>query len=137
MSFAKPALLAALAAVTLSACASTAKPIAGTVSPNGKPIGRGRIDDPRTDKPNHLACLLQHHLQVTEVGRATLQIGTAPSGPRVVFTPTSGVAQGDVMLGYRWAQGAEVIGAALLFPNQGTASELKSVEDCVANGVSG
>lgn len=137
MSLAKPVLLAALATVTLSACASTAKPLAGTVSPNGKPIGRGRIDDPRTDKPNHLACLRQHHLQVTEIGQDTLQIGAAPNGPRVVYTPTSGVAQGDVMLGYRWAQGAEVIGAALVYPNQAPGSVMKTVEDCVAQGVSG
>jgi hypothetical protein len=124
-----------LAALALAGCGTSAKPLAGTVNPNGKPIGRGRVDDPRTNKPNHVACLRKQHLQVTLVGQTGIQIGTPPAGPRVVFEPTAGIAQGMQIQGQ--AQPAEVIGSALVYPDQGSDSELKKVEDCIAEGVSG
>ena len=47
-----------------------------------------------------------------------LQVGAAPAGPTVVFTPTAGAAQAQQIDGN--AQGAEVIGPALMYPNQGS-----------------
>ncbi len=90
------------------------------------------MDDPRT---RHLTCLRAHKLPVTPVGRTWLQIGTPPSGPRVNFTPTPGAAQEAQISGS--VQGAEVIGSALLYPDQASDSLLKTVEDCLAEGVTG
>ncbi len=138
MSCAKLAVAAGLAAVCLSACGTTTPPVAGTPSPNGKPIGRGRVDDPRTAKSNHLKCLVQHHLPAVSVGvngRPGFQIGAPPAGPTVMFEPTPGQAQGDQIIGN--SQGAEVIGSALLYPNQASDKELKTIENCLAQGVTG
>ena len=65
----------------------------------------------------------------------SFQVGTAPSGPTVSFEPTPGDAQGVQIQGE--AQGAEVIGSALVYPNQASDNLLTVVEDCVAKGVSG
>lgn len=119
--------LAAMA-LALGACGSSIKPATGS---------RGRVDDPRTTQNNHVACLRAAHLQVQEVGQTKLQIGAPPAGPTVVFTPTAGAAQYDQMSGQARYQGAEVIGSALLYPNQGSESELNLVETCLAKGVSG
>ena len=116
-------LAAALAALALSACSVTAN----------KPAGRGRVADPRT-QAGRLDCLRSHHLPVTEVGAAGLQIGQLPSGATIHFTPSTGAAEAAQLEGQ--AQGAEVIGSALVFPNQAPDSELKTIENCVAQGVS-
>ena len=67
---------------------------------------------------NHLGCLRDDHLAVQILSPTKLQIGAAPAGPTVVFTPTPGAAQAQQIDGD--AQGAEVIGTALLYPNQGS-----------------
>jgi hypothetical protein len=64
-----------------------------------------------------------------------MQIGTKPYGPTVYFEPTPGIAQGLQIDGK--AQAAEVIGAALLYPNLASDALLTKVENCVAEGVSG
>jgi predicted benzoate:H+ symporter BenE len=137
MSSAKLALAAGIAALVLSACGSTAKPVAGStkaITTNHK-----GVDDPRK---KHIVCLQQEHipvrrLQSTLAGQSLpgVQIGTAPSGPTVTFEPTPGAAQYAQINGQ--VQGAEVIGSALLYPNQASDALLQKVEDCVAQGVSG
>jgi hypothetical protein len=72
---------------------------------------------------------------VTPVGNVSIQIGTLPAGPTVVFEPTPGAAQFDQMSGK--VKSAEVIGSALLYPNQASDQELKQIEDCLASGVVG
>ncbi len=139
MSFAKLLAASGLAALWLAACGASTKPVAGSI-PASKPAGRGKLDDPRTNNPNHVKCLRQHGFTVTELkldGLPSLQIGTSPSGPTVIYEPTSGVAQGLVMQGQSWAQSAEVIGSALVFPNQASDSTMKRVETCIAEGVAG
>jgi hypothetical protein len=121
----KPAAAAAVLAVVLSACASTAKP----------PQGHGKIDDPRTNKPNHLACLKALGLPAQEAGRTSIQIGPLPAGPTVHFEPTPGAAQALQILGQ--TQGAEVIGSALLYTHQASDGELSQIESCLAKGVTG
>ena len=85
MSSAKLALAAGIAALALSACGATAKPVAGSakaITTNHK-----GVDDPRE---KHLVCLQQEHIPVRRV-QSTLagqilpgmQVGTAPSGPTV------------------------------------------------------
>lgn len=116
------AIAAALSALALSACSVTAN----------KPGGRGSVSDPRT-QAGRLDCLRAHHLPVTEVGASDLQIGQLPAGATVRFTPSPGAAEGAQIDGQ--AQGAEVIGSALVYPNQAPDSELGVIENCVAQGV--
>jgi hypothetical protein len=118
---------AMLAAVLLTGCGSIA------VTPAG---GRGQVDNPTTMNPNHLQCLRQAlHLPVNPVNGQTLQIGSLPAGPTVVFMPNPSSAQDAEIAGR--AQGAEAIGSALLWVHQGSDSELRTIEDCLAVGVKG
>ena len=105
--------------------------------PAGSPrlVSRGQVDSPLTNIHNHLACIRDAHVAVTVVSPTKLQIDAAPNGPTVVFTPTAGAAQAAQIDGS--AQGAEAIGTALLFPNQGSDPELTAVEDCLDQGVQG
>ncbi len=130
MSSAKLALAIGLVAISLSACGNTAKPEAGTLK--AATINQKGVDDPRA---THVDCLRSDHIPVTEFGRTWLQVGTKPSGPTVNFEPTPGAAQELQINGS--VEGAEVIGAALLYPNQASDALLQKVEDCVAKGVSG
>lgn len=114
---------AGAAALVLSGCA-------GVAQPHG---GRGRVLDPRTAGPNYLACLRANHLRVIERGRVELQVGQPPAGATIVFEPTAGIAEGQQIEGK--AQGAEVIGAALLYPNHTPGSELTVIENCLGQGV--
>ena len=137
MPSAKLAAAVALSALSLTACGISSKPEAGT--PKAIANGHKGLDDPRT---KHTACLEQAHIafrleQLTVAGKTlpSFQVDTAPSGPTVTFEPTPGDAQGVQIQGE--AQGAEVIGSALLYPNQAPDKLLSAVEDCVAKGVSG
>lgn len=120
--------VALLAAVAVSACGSSVKPATGS---------RGKIDDPRTAHSDHIECLTQHDLAVQRVGLNTILVGPQPSGPKVVFEPTPGMAQGAQISGSRSEQGAEVIGSALVYPNSASEQETKVVENCVAEGIVG
>lgn len=126
-------LLAVVAALVLSACGSSPKPNAGT--PGAITTNHKNVDDPRK---KHLMCLHQEHIparRVTIRGLPGMQIGVRPAGPTVQFQPTPGYAQGKQIGGQ--AQGAEVIGSALLYPNQASSALLSKVESCVAKGVQG
>jgi hypothetical protein len=124
----------ALAAVALGGCGAVKVQPTASAGSSQLP-SRGRIDSPLTAVDNHLACLKQGHLAVQKLSPTSLQIGTAPAGPTIVFAPTAGAAQADQIEGQ--TQGAEVIGAALLYPHHASPSELTMVETCLAQGVSG
>ena len=137
MPSAKLAAAVALSALSLSACGISSKPEAGT--PNAIINGHKGLDDPRS---KHTACLKQDHVafrleQRTIAGKAlpSIQVGSAPSGPTVSFEPTPGDAQGLQIQAE--AQGAEIIGTALVYPNQASDKLMTVVENCVAKGVSG
>jgi hypothetical protein len=123
---------ATLAAAAMGGCGSTHQPLAGTPAAAGQTVGHARVDDPRTA---HLDCIRQHHLQAVDVGQTEIQVGAPPGGPKITFTPTAGAAQSAQISGNSAA--AEVIGSALLYPNQAPDDELKLIEDCLAQGVSG
>jgi hypothetical protein len=123
---------AGLAATLLAGCGIATNPPAGTHSAPGQPIGRGVVDDPRTQ---HLECLKNEHLPAVEVGQTQIQVGPPPGGALIDFTPTPGAAQHLQITGQ--VQGAEVIGSALLYPNQVSERRLKQIEDCLAVGVKG
>jgi hypothetical protein len=137
MSSAKLAAALVLFALSLSACGISSKPEAGT--PKAIANGHKGLDDPRA---KHTACLQQAHIpfhddQRTIAGqvRWSFQVGTAPTGPTVIFEPTPGDAQGLQIQGE--AQGAEIIGSAVVYPNQASDSLMSVVENCVGKGVSG
>lgn len=137
MPSAKFAAAIGLAALSLSACGTTSKPVVGT--PAADATSAKGVDDPRT---THVACLAQDGIhvrlqQTTVAGQALpgFGIGTPPNGLTVGFEPTVGDAQGAQIQGE--AQGAEVIGAALLYPNLAPDQLLSKVEKCLAIGVKG
>lgn len=130
--FALAALALALA-LALAGCGSVkVQPTAAAGST--QLASRGKIDSPLTVH-NHLGCIRNDHLAVQVVSPTKLQIGAAPAGPTIVFTPTPGAAQAQQIDGN--AQAAEAIGSALLYPNQGSDAELTAIEDCLAQGVQG
>jgi hypothetical protein len=123
----------AVAALVLAGCGSV-KVQPSAPAGSSKLASRGRVDSPVAMK-NHLSCLRDAHLPVQVVSSTKLQIGPAPAGPTVVFAPTPGAAQGDQIEGK--VQGAEVIGSALVYPNQGSDAELGTIGACLAQGVQG
>jgi hypothetical protein len=136
MSLAKVAAVCGLMALALSACGIQAKPLAGTANLKKAPGYFGKVDDPRKV---HLPCLRADHVpfhKYTAPGNLpAIQIGKLPTGPTIVFYPTPGIAQGQQITGKD--QGAEVIGSALLYPNQASNKVLSIAESCTAVGVSG
>jgi hypothetical protein len=119
-------LVAGLLAVTwLCGCSSVVKP----------PQGHGLLDSPLTGNPDRVACLRSAHLAVHVVGSTALRVGLPPATVRVTFEPTAGAAQALQIEGLRSAQGAEVIGAALLYPDHAPAAELTEIESCLSQGV--
>src|SRR5436305_7772563 len=108
-------------AVLFCGCSSSVKPTQG----------RGKVEDPRTDAySNYYRCLVDHHLPAQKVGRVSIQIGAPPSGPTIRFLPTPSAAQAAQIEGQAQYQGAEVIGAALLYPHGGSDHELSRIETC-------
>jgi hypothetical protein len=125
MSSLRTLLAGGLAAVALSACGSAVKP----------PQGRGRVDNPRTSNPDYLQCIRGKGLTAAEVGATGIQVGQPPAGPTIRFLSTLGATTAAQIAGT--AQGAEVIGAALLYPNQGSDTELQAIERCLNQRVKG
>lgn len=132
MPLGKLSLACTLTAILLSACGTSAKPVAGSVPPTSTNAGHARVDDPRA---KHVACLLAHHLPVIEQGQTNLQIGGTLGDPTVTFAPTPGAAQEEQITNR--VESAEVIGSALLYPHRASDAELQVIEDCLAKGVSG
>jgi len=126
MPHAKSAAALGAAAVLLCGCSSSVKP----------PQGRGKVEDPRSAAySNYYGCLLSQHLPAQKVGQVGIQVGSLPAGPTVQFLPTPSAAQAAQIEGQPQYEGAEVVGAALLYPHGGTDSELAKIEDCLSSGV--
>ena len=126
MPYAKTAAAVGAAAVLMCGCSSVVKP----------QEGRGKVEDPRTSAySNYYACILAAHLPAQKVGRVVIQVGPLPAGPTVEFLPTPSAAQAAQIEGQPQYQGAEVIGAALLYPHGGSDHELAQIEGCLAHGV--
>jgi len=130
MSWAKLAPAVALLALLLSACGTSAKPVAGSLKATA--IAHKGIDDPRK---THIQCLRTEHIPVTRFSHVWFQVGTRPSGPTVQFARTPGAAQ-DLQITAQ-VTGAYVVGAALVYPNQASDRLLKKVDACVSKGVTG
>jgi hypothetical protein len=96
---------------------------------------RGKVDSPLTALRNHLGCLQDAHLPVRVVSPTRLQIGPVPAGATIVFSATPGAAQAYQINGS--AQAAEVIGSALVYPNQASDGEMSQISACLSQGVQG
>jgi hypothetical protein len=127
----------ALVALGIAACGATKKPLAGTPNVLSAPGIHAKVDDARTNHPDHVACIKSSHLPVTLIGPTDMRVGSGPGAPYVHFAATAGAAQEDQISGVAKFQGAEVIGSALLWPNAGSATEVKAIESCLAQGVNG
>jgi hypothetical protein len=123
----------AFAALFLAGCGAV-KVQPTTPAGSSTLASRGKVDRPVAMR-NHVGCLRDAHLPVQVVSSTRLQIGPAPSGPTIVFTPTPGAAQAQQIDGN--AEAAEVIGTALVYPNQGSGAELSTIGTCLAQGVQG
>jgi hypothetical protein len=122
-------------AFALAGCSGSVRVQPTTPSGSAKLASRGRIDSPLTDMDNHLGCIRSAHVPVQVVSPTELQVAPSTTGPTIVFTNTPGAAQADQIDGE--TQGAEVIGTALVYPNQGSGPELASIAACLQQGVSG
>jgi hypothetical protein len=123
----------AFAALALTGCGAVqVQPT--TPAGSSKLASRGRVDNPEKMR-NHLECLRDAHLSVRAVSSTRLQVGAAPAGPTIVFAATPGSAQAYQINGS--AQAAEVIGSALVYPNQASDAEMATVGACLAQGVQG
>jgi hypothetical protein len=123
----------AFAALALTGCGAV-KVQPTTPAGSSTLASRGRVDSPEKMR-NHLECLRDAHLSVQIVSPTRLQVGTAPAGPTIVFAATAGSAQAYQIDGS--AQAAEVIGSALVYPNQASDGEMATIGACLAQGVQG
>jgi hypothetical protein len=126
--------LAGMAVAALAGCGSSFKTVAGSNVPaaTGKPLGFGVVD--QAPLP-HTKCIRAAGLPAVRVGPASIQVGSLPSGPTVVFAPDPNAAEAEQIQGQ--AQGAEVIGASVLYVHGAPDAELKKVEACLDQGVAG
>lgn len=85
--------------------------------------------NPNDQRAQALACMQDAKLQVKKVGNTQLQVGAAPAGPRVVFYTTPRDAEADQFEGK--APGAEQVGRALIYVNDGSDGVLKTLENCL------
>jgi hypothetical protein len=123
----------AFAALALTGCGAV-KVQPTTPAGSSTLASRGRVDSPEKMR-NHLECLRDAHLSVQIVSPTRLQVGTAPAGPTIVFAATAGSAHAYQIDGS--AQAAEVIGSALVYPNQASDGEMATIGACLAQGVQG
>jgi hypothetical protein len=126
-------------AVLISGCGIAAKPQAGTPHLLTKPGFHGVYDDQR---PTRTACLKRHDVAFTTYltkrkvngVRTNLQaVKIDKGGASVIFYPDANIAEGQEIMGQ--ALGAELIGAALLYPENTSGGTLTKVENCIALGV--
>lgn len=135
MSFPKLASVSALAVTALAGCGAVAVKPAGIGRSGSTAASHARVSAPAahvSPAAAHTGCLRADHLEVRQTGISDLLIDPSV---RVHFAPTPGGALADQIEGR--AQGAEVIGAALLYPGAAPDAELTKIENCLASGVSG
>jgi hypothetical protein len=126
--------LSGLAAAALAGCGSSFATVAGSGVPAAtkKPLGYGVID--HAPLP-HAKCIRRAGLPATRIGLTTIQVGALPAGPTIVFAPDPNAAEAEQI--QNQAQGAEVIGASLLYVHGAPERELQILEGCLRQGVAG
>lgn len=113
-----------LATAATAATAALLSGCAGDV-----PTGKNHATRPYDPRDSVLGCIRGKGLDGQKSGADAIAVGAGAGRPRIVFAPTSGAAEADhVRPG---AEGAEVIGDALLYVGRGSDSELGKLEDCL------
>ena len=114
---------ACAAALALSACGGSDAP--------AKSPGAGGAPDPNDKRAVALACLRdKKQIPAHLAGAKSIQVERPRRGaPRIEFFVSAGEAEGRQFDGN--AQGAEQIGAALLYVDRGTEDDLAQIEDCL------
>jgi hypothetical protein len=108
-------------ALALSACGGSDSPAKGP-GPGGPP-------DPNDKRAVAFDCIKNKKGYPAQlVGSKSIQVGSK-TGPRIDFFVSGGEAEGRQFDGN--AQGAEQIGAALLYVNRGSDDRLAQIEDCL------
>lgn len=134
MSRAKFVLAGALAASLLSACGTVEKPLVGETHSDHRPGNHAVLDDPRKI---HKKCLrkigLGIHYFTAPGSFPAIQVGKRPTGPTIVFYPTSPLLL--KMSGK--TQGGILIGSAIVYPNHARARIANKVMACIDVGVPG
>ena len=103
--------------------------LTGLTAACGSDGGGGAGPDPADKRGAAFTCITdEKQLNARLSGEKSIQVDGA-RGPRVEFFVSSGEAEARQFQGE--AQGAEQIGAALLFVNRGSEEELESIEDCL------
>jgi hypothetical protein len=123
-----------VATAALAGCGSSFTSVPGSNVPAAtkKALGYGVVD--QAPLP-HTKCLRAAGLPAVRVGPTSIQVGTLPSGPTIHFAPDPNAAEAEQIEDE--AQGAEIIGAAVLYVNGASDRELKKVEACLDQGVAG
>ena len=85
--------------------------------------------NPNDKRSVALACVKGAGVPARLAGEKSIQVD-GPDAPRIEFFVSSGEAEARQFQGE--AQGAEQVGAALLFVNDGGDDVLKKIEDCLA-----
>lgn len=133
---AKSTVMCALIALLVSGCGIAARPEAGTLSARSG-IYNQQAYQSGFKRPARVNCLKQHHLPAhlyrTADKLPAIRVGSGPSAPTMIFEPF-GWSTPDLKIRGE-AQGAEIIGTVLLYPNGMSLSEAKIVEQCAAIGV--
>ncbi len=125
------AALLGLAALVLVACGAGASGAGGRpTSARGASAPGSYSSQPYNPVTGPLRCLRQAGLRAHHDGPGAIQVVPKGRGPRVVFAATPGDAQAAQIHGQ--AEGAEVIGNALVYPNAASDAMLKKVETCLA-----
>jgi hypothetical protein len=94
--------------------------------------GGASDSDATDDRTAALDCLTTDKgLDAREEGDDMIQIGDVDTGPRIQFFLTAGEAEGAQFAGK--AEGAEQIGATLLYVREGSDKLLTDVEACLDN----
>jgi hypothetical protein len=134
MSRAKPVLAGALAASLLSACGVVQKQVVGESHIDHRTGNHAVYDDPRHV---HIKCLrklgLGIHRFTTAASFPAIQVGKAPTGPKIVFYPVSPILL--KMSGK--TQGGILIGSAIVYPNRARWKLAEEVVNCIDQGVPG
>jgi hypothetical protein len=76
-----------------------------------------------------LRCMRRQKLRAYRAGVGAIQVAPKATGPRVVFASTTGDAQAAQIHGQ--AEGAEIIGNALLFVRSASDGVIKIMEKCL------
>lgn len=129
-------LVLCLAVVALAGCGADAAPDpprAGILGGSQR-AGTGariRVRRPFDPVPSLLRCLRESKVRGARRRNEEVMVGPAAQGLRIRFLATGGVAETAQLEGR--AEGAEVLGRALLYPGRAPERILKRVEDCAGD----